>query len=234
MAFMAAAAPAIAAASTALAVGGTAYNVMEQRRKAREIEKTRNAAMARVEKGRREATQAWNEALTQTSKGSQDEQIAEQAARERALYEAATGDVAESAAPEKLASADAPKVVKTEMARQLGDKLEQARQQQIALANLKGWDRSKFLTGIDLSRAGQKIGQLAGFQQGWAGAAQSDATNIAQQHSPIGDILSGLGQAGMQAGAADWSSLGWGGAAPVTAQGQPWNVSGKVRGGRVI
>jgi hypothetical protein len=108
----------------------------------------------------------------------------------------------------------APAIVKTEAAKQLGDKLAEMRGMMQARSRLGGWDDRGLATSTALGRSRQDIGRFGIFSQGWASAAAQDAAQRQQEHSPIGDIMLGAGSLmSMGAGAAGAASA----AAPAAA-----------------
>src|SRR5882724_1218787 len=94
MAFMAAAAPYIAAASMAATAAGSAASMMAQKKRMNAIDKLRKRTSAGIEANRQQAEAAWKEALAKAAPEQQERMIKEQGGRSLDLYKAVVGDEA--------------------------------------------------------------------------------------------------------------------------------------------
>ena len=200
----------LAAAGLALSAIGSGVNFAQQRSQQKRADRIMQQSYDVARENREKATERWQEALGKVGPEGAEAKIAEETAKRRALYEDMTADVAEQATviPEKDST---PRVVKTYAAKQLGDKLAEARAQMAAYANLGGW--KDFLSGanIELGRSAQDVNRLGDFTRGFTQASNMDAasTRAYKPMVPIGDILQAGGSV-VSAG----SGSGFGGLIP--------------------
>jgi hypothetical protein len=199
MAFMAAV-PAITMAGMAMSAAGAAASYATERARQAEMDQIRKNAAALVRKNQEQATARWKQALEGASPEEQTKMRAEQTAK----LGTAMQNVAEGTTePSIVTTTDqSPKIVASETAKQLGQALDEAKNQMAAQASLGGWSMTPDLVAQDLMRSAGDIGTYANFTQGNINAMNTDLQNAAtaQPTVPVGDILKGVGQAGMAIG----------------------------------
>lgn len=191
----------LAIAGMALAAAGTGVNMMQKKAAEKRAKGVLQASQKRVDRNSAQANQQWQEAAKGVTREQQEADLAAGAAERQGKYDTATADAADVALQP---GADAPQVVKSESAKQLGTQLGKARELMAARAQLGGWTDTLLNDKFALNRSGENISQLGNFSLGDARAAQFDAQDtLAHKGPPIGDILMGLGSMmSMGAGAA--------------------------------
>ena len=207
---MGAAAAPLMIAGMAASMAGAGVNFAQQRAQSKRADRIMQQSYDVARQNRAKATERWKEALEKVGPEGAEAALAEEAAKRQALYDERTANVAEqtNVIPDK---SDTPRVVKTYAAKQLGDKLAEARAQMAAYANLGGWKDALSRAGMEINRSGQDVARYGNFTQGWTQAANMDAasTRAKKPTIPIGDLLQAGGSVAMAG-----SGSGFGGMIP--------------------
>jgi len=212
----------LAIAGMAMMAAGTGLNYMQKKKAESRAKSVLKDSEKRVDQNSAMARLALNNSQERTTRPQQEADAAANTAERQGVYDAATADAADVALQPQ---ADAPQVVKSESARQLGDQLGKARELMASRAKLGGWTDTLFDNSIALNRNSQDIGMYSNFSLGDAAAAQKDAAaTAAKKGFPIGDILMGAGSlmsmgsgmAGMAAAPAAGAAGGAGAVLPLT------------------
>lgn len=208
----------LAIAGMAMSAAGAGLNFMQKKQQESKADELLRASRKRVEANTAMARADLQRSMDLTTKGQQEADKAANEAKRGEAYDAATQDAASVAlAPQS----DAPQVVKSESAKQLGDQLSKARDLMAARAKLGGWSDTLFNNSMQLNRNARDINMWGNFSLGDEAAAQQDAAATrAHKGLPIGDILMGAGgaltMAGGGIGAAAAPAAGAGTALPLT------------------
>lgn len=217
----------------ALAAGATAqYQGNKRARKAQE--RAYSDYASRTDKRTDEA-----KAIFEKSLGEQD--VKKQQARVDEAATAKTARVDDLVARESsyidpmLPGQDrAPKVIKQQASRALGDELARARAQIAAIAKLEGFSTRTFDRGLELDHVKPQLGNLSLFAQGDRNifeARSAVAANKGANLRMLGDILIGIGAMGLGGAMGGAAGAGAGGASSVIgnqAQASPY-VNSSVR-----
>jgi hypothetical protein len=179
-------------AGLAISAAGAAANFASQRAQQQQREDIQNRARAQVARNEREAQAILQRATHKAGPEGQQQKLGAELAKIQKAQASVTEGTPADANIIKM-TADTPKVVSTEAAKQLGTELDKAKQQMASSAQLSAWNQLPGLVGIDLSKSGGKIAQLGDFSTGTTNAAVQDAAQVGQGGFPIGDLLQGVG-----------------------------------------
>lgn len=182
----------IPAIGMAMQAGGAVANYMDKKKTASAVNKIQQRGQHKVDANTAQAMQAWDAALARMTPEEQERLKNEGADSRMAAFQKATTDVPE-ATNVMGATEGAPALVKTEAAKQLGDKLAAMTSMMQAKSRLGGWDDRGQATNIMLNRAGQDISRLGDFSRGDTNVTQQLMAARAQKKNPLGDILQGAG-----------------------------------------
>lgn len=179
----------------AVAAAGAAMQTATTMQKQKQMGDIADDTRKRVEARRKEALSAWEQGLNKLTPEQQRQQIADETAKKNAAYKEAMAD-----APPQMnivhTDASTPTIVKTEAAKQLGEKLDMARAQLAGQAKMQGFDANTWLQNLGLVYTGQKVGQQANFMSGEQNAMATDIENV-KNSTPVmgqlGDMLSAAG-----------------------------------------
>jgi len=181
----------------AVAAAGTGVKYAQERKKADQIGDIAAAARVKNEKLRRQSTDAFERELGKLTPEEQQKKINEETLKRTQAYEAAARDTPPEMNIVKLTQ-DAPAIVKTEAAKQLGHKLDSARAQIKAQAKLAGMDQNSWLQNLGLTRTAEDVNMYSNFVRGNQNAASMDMTLTKNAPAfPLGDLLSAAGGAMM-------------------------------------
>lgn len=190
----------VALAGMAASAAAAASSMAAQRSRMNAVDKLRKKTQRGIEMNRQQAEAIWKDALSKASPEKQAE-MTQMNTDQRMEY---LQNLAGAAQPSGVltTTANTPKVINTENAKQLGTALDSAKNYMASQAAMSGWNKTKEQIALDLARSGEKINMYGNFSSGLANAAEGTAGQImaAQPAIPLGDILSGAGQVGMQAG----------------------------------
>lgn len=192
-------------AALAATAAGTGAQIYSQRQQNKALGAAAALDVQRKEKTAREAESIFNQQLGESSgdKALSDADAAAQqelAATQQLIARPNTGFGAEN---ETQAMANATPVVKEAAAQTLAGELQRAEGQMKARATMAGLQRRAEDTQRRQSRAIEQMVQLGGFNRGWdqvAGVEQQAAKMAGANSAMIGDLLVGLGSAGLQYG----------------------------------
>lgn len=192
----------IALAGMAASAAGAASSMVAQQKRMNAINKLRKRTQAGIEQNRQQAEAAWKEAMAKASPEDQEKMLAGKQAELQDYFQRMAGTMPTEAGTIVTARADAPTIVKTETAKQLGNALDIAKGRMAAQAKLAGWGKTREQIARDLARSGEKIGMYGNFSSGLANAANIAAGEYAsaQPAVPLGDILEQAGTTAMQWG----------------------------------
>lgn len=193
---MEAAAPYITAASAALTAGSSYAQAQAQRKAGQERDAV---ALMESERQRRLGQEQAAELARVTAS---QEQAPQEQSLEKAV-EARTAAITPQA-PAKYdyvqGAATAPSEVKGDIARKMVQALQAGQQEAKRGAKVGAYGDVLYGNRLNLSRAGERIGQLQNFQQGGLGTLQM-GLNAANQagggYRSMADVMAGLGQIGM-------------------------------------
>jgi hypothetical protein len=179
----------------AVAAAGAAMQTANTVAKRQQMGDIADRTRAKVEAERKKALGAWEQGLNKLTPEEQRKAIEEETAKRQAAYEAAAAD-----RPPEMnvihTDASTPAIVKTEAAKQLGQKLDVARAQLAGQAKMSGFDANTWLQNLGLTDTGRKVGMGANFMSGWQNAGQTDAANVmggTSTGAQLGDLLSAAG-----------------------------------------
>lgn len=219
-----------------LALAGTAASAKASSDRAGARSDAMEAEAIRQKRYSDQAGAVWQDSLDQYDEPKQTQQLQDVEADRTAKIQESVGL---SDGSEYNPGGSAPAVVKTEIAKKMGEAMKQGRQDAAGRARMGAFNSSMFNNDMNMADNRRGIGMYGTFARGSSNVLPAElqaANEEGAGWATFGDILSGAGTAAGMAGAAGYNPFGGGASAAPSFVGgsgpaQPWGSLQKATKG---